>query len=189
MSQINIAGDTSGSIAIAAPAVAGSNTLTLPASTGTVLTSVSPASDLPSSIKGPAFSAYKSANQTGISNATWTKVTFDVEDFDTNNNFTSSAFTPTVAGYYQINSTIAFNATITNPTFCRVAIYKNGTLSKTTYISGSTLDRVIPSLSCLLYCNGTTDYLEVYGWLTGANVGQFDGSSLTTFSASLIRSA
>ena len=38
MSQINIAGDTSGSISIAAPSVAGSNTLTLPAVTGTVVT-------------------------------------------------------------------------------------------------------------------------------------------------------
>ena len=41
MSSINIAGDTSGSIAIAAPAIAGSNTITLPAETGTLLSSVS----------------------------------------------------------------------------------------------------------------------------------------------------
>lgn len=37
MSSVVIAGDTSGSITIAAPAVAGSNTLTLPAATGTVI--------------------------------------------------------------------------------------------------------------------------------------------------------
>ncbi len=36
MSSVVIAGDTSGSITIAAPAVSGSNTLTLPATTGTV---------------------------------------------------------------------------------------------------------------------------------------------------------
>ena len=37
MSSVVIAGDTSGSITIAAPAVAGSNTLTLPSATGTVI--------------------------------------------------------------------------------------------------------------------------------------------------------
>jgi hypothetical protein len=36
MSSIVISGDTSGAITVAAPAVAGTNTLTLPASTGTV---------------------------------------------------------------------------------------------------------------------------------------------------------
>lgn len=36
MSSVVISGDTSGSITLAAPAVAGSNTITLPASTGTV---------------------------------------------------------------------------------------------------------------------------------------------------------
>lgn len=42
MSSVVIAGDTSGSITLAAPAVAGSNTITLPASTGTILTTTSP---------------------------------------------------------------------------------------------------------------------------------------------------
>jgi hypothetical protein len=37
MSAVVIAGDTSGSITLDAPAVAGSNTLTLPAATGTVI--------------------------------------------------------------------------------------------------------------------------------------------------------
>lgn len=41
MSSIVVSGDTSGAITIAAPAVAGTNTLTLPAQTGTVLTTAS----------------------------------------------------------------------------------------------------------------------------------------------------
>jgi len=41
MSSIVIAGDTSGSITLAAPAVAGTNTLTLPANTGTIITTAS----------------------------------------------------------------------------------------------------------------------------------------------------
>jgi hypothetical protein len=39
MASIIVAGDTSGTITIEAPAVAGTNTLTLPASTGTLLDS------------------------------------------------------------------------------------------------------------------------------------------------------
>lgn len=39
MSSISIAGDTSGSVIIAAPAIAGSTTLTLPTTTGTLVTS------------------------------------------------------------------------------------------------------------------------------------------------------
>ena len=39
MSSVVISGDTSGAVTLAAPAVAGTNTLTLPASTGTVIAS------------------------------------------------------------------------------------------------------------------------------------------------------
>ena len=42
MADIVLTGDTSGSITVAAPAVAGTNTITLPASTGTVLTDTAP---------------------------------------------------------------------------------------------------------------------------------------------------
>jgi len=44
MSSIVISGDSSGSITLASPSVAGTNTITLPASTGTVLTTGSPQS-------------------------------------------------------------------------------------------------------------------------------------------------
>ena len=42
MADIVLTGDTSGAITVAAPAVAGTNTITLPASTGTVLTDTAP---------------------------------------------------------------------------------------------------------------------------------------------------
>lgn len=44
MSSVSIAGDTSGSILLAAPSVAGSSTLTLPTTGGTVLSTASPQS-------------------------------------------------------------------------------------------------------------------------------------------------
>ena len=48
MASIKLTGDTSGEITISAPAVAGTNTLTLPANTGTVITSATAAADVPS---------------------------------------------------------------------------------------------------------------------------------------------
>ena len=53
MADIVLTGDTSGAITVAAPAVAGTNTLTLPASTGTLLTTTGDGSgltNLPSAI-------------------------------------------------------------------------------------------------------------------------------------------
>lgn len=48
MSSIVVSGDTSGAITIAAPAVAGTNTLTLPANTGTIITTASSGQSIPS---------------------------------------------------------------------------------------------------------------------------------------------
>ena len=42
MANIVLTGDTSGAITVAAPAVAGTNTITLPSSTGTILTNTAP---------------------------------------------------------------------------------------------------------------------------------------------------
>ena len=47
MSSVVIAGDTSGTVTLAAPAVSGTTTLTLPATSGTVLTSANISSNLP----------------------------------------------------------------------------------------------------------------------------------------------
>lgn len=190
MSQINIAGDTSGSIAIAAPLVAGSNTLTLPASTGTVLTSVSPASDLPSSIKGPAFSAYKFNSQT-INAGALTKIQIDTELFDTNSNFDNSTnyrFTPTVAGYYQVNAAVNFG---TARTLVIASIYKNGSrgLGGETTFAGAISAGTSLVVSNIVQMNGSSDYLELYAYSDSGNNAISTGINSTYFSAAMIRSA
>ena len=47
MSSVIITGDTSGAITLAAPSVAGTNTITLPANTGTVITTASSGQSIP----------------------------------------------------------------------------------------------------------------------------------------------
>lgn len=108
----------------------------------------------------PAFSAYASATQS-VTNTTFTKVVFDVERFDTNNNFASSTFTPTVAGYYQISHALFLAGAASGSTF--TYLYKNGTnYAQLTRILNTNSVNLLNSASCLVYCNGTTDYLEIY---------------------------
>ena len=132
----------------------------------------------------PAFSAYKSANQTGITNSTFTKVTFNLEEFDTNNNYdtSTSRFTPTVAGYYQFNWTAGTPGANAEK---MARIYKNGSSVK----GGSDLIGYISSGSAILYMNGTTDYAEIYlVQITGSNANSYTGIDYG-FSGALIRTA
>jgi hypothetical protein len=131
----------------------------------------------------PAFSAFQSSAQT-LSGSTFTKITFTSEVFDTNNNFASSTFTPTVAGYYQINCGISV---ATSATVIILLISKNGsTVYKVVNTNSATVSTV--SGSGLVYMNGSTDYLEVYGlFVTGQNVGT--GSTETYFNGVLVRAA
>ena len=183
MSSVVISGDTSGAITLSAPAVSGTNTATLPAATGTVMVSGNM----------PAFSAYRSTTNQSISNATATKVQLNTEEFDTNSNFDSTTnyrFTPTVAGYYQINGAIGFNTT--TMTLCIIWIYKNGSQYKRgNQIAATQSTDSVGVVSSLVYFNGSTDYVELYGYIN-ATVGSpiFVGSSdLTYLNGTLVRTA
>jgi hypothetical protein len=131
----------------------------------------------------PAFSAYLLSGQS-ISAATFTKVTINTETFDTNSNFDSTTnyrFQPTVAGYYQINGSVQYNAVGTNNI---ASIYKNGSEINRGNQGGVT--QVV--VSCLVSMNGSSDYLELYGYSTlAATINS--GSSTTYFQAAMVRSA
>jgi hypothetical protein len=159
---ISIAGANSGAITIAAPAVAGTNTLTLPANTGTVALT----SQLP--VAGPTFSAYQSVAQT-LSSGVSTKIQFQTKEWDTNNNFDSTTnyrFTPTVAGYYQVNAGLQAGA---SATIIQCFVYKNGSLYKAGY-TGNNASTSQVTISALVYCNGSTDYIEIYGYFTAGQI-------------------
>jgi hypothetical protein len=139
-----------------------------------------------------AFSVYRNGTQS-ISASTSTKVQFNVEDFDTNNNFDSTTnyrFTPTVAGYYQVSAFIRFTS-VSTAQVCNAQIHKNGS----TYFSGNqqTADSFGQSdrfVGGLLYLNGTTDYVEVFVSHTDSvsrNVAS--GSTVSWFNGILVRKA
>jgi hypothetical protein len=160
MASIKLTGDTSGEITISAPAVAGTNTLTLPASTGNILTSSSDVSDLPTA---PSFSARLSSNQS-VSATTWTKMACATEMWDTDSkydNTTNYRFTPTVSGYYMFSMGCRGASSTTNA----IALYKNGAVYRRSIVEGMKY----PRLNVLVYTSGGSDYYECYAYTTGTS--------------------
>jgi hypothetical protein len=138
---------------------------------------------------GPAFSAYANATQS-LANATFVKIAIDTELFDTNSNFDSTTnyrFTPTVAGYYQINAGVLIGIGATG--IAAAAIYKNGSIATLGNSAASDGSNAYSGVSTLLNLNGSTDYIELYGYQTsGLNKSTVAGSPYTYFQASLVRS-
>ena len=136
---------------------------------------------------GPAFRAYASTNQVFAASGT-VKVTLDTEEFDTNNNFASSRFTPTVAGYYQFSATVTAN-TITNNQSIGALIQKNGgTAAWGTGVATSTQYGSAP-VSTLLYMNGSTDYVELYCYNGIGGVTLVGNTYYVFMSGAMVRSA
>jgi hypothetical protein len=161
--------------------VAGTTVLTLPTTSGTLLTTATPFSNG----QGPAFSAFCSSG-TSLTANTWTKQDLQTEQFDTNSNFASSRFTPTVAGYYQINC--AFSVT-SSPNNIFIAIYKNGS----SYKQGNLLTTAtgvggLAVVSSVVDCNGTTDFIEMYV-LCSANATTSTGSNTVYMNGAMVRGA
>jgi len=163
---LRLNGSTSGYVEIDAPAVAGSNTLTLPDGNGTsgqvLSTNGSGALSFVDRMTaaGPAFSAYQNSAQS-VSSGTTVKVQFQAEDFDTANCFDSTTnyrFTPNVAGYYQVNALVQQN---TGSVEHALFAYKNGSNYKCINVILVPTGRGITG-SILVPMNGTTDYLELY---------------------------
>lgn len=141
---------------------------------------------------GPAFSAYLGTNQT-LSSSTWTKLQINTEEFDTNSNYdptTNYRFTPTVAGYYQFSAGVfAGNG---NNTALEAALYKNGSGAKYAYnysATSATLDDWGVNFSALIYMNGSTDYVELYGFAVGNTRVINSDAGNTWFSGVLVRGA
>lgn len=149
---------------------------------------------LPNGGVAPAFSAYQNTAQT-ISNNTVTKISINTEEFDTNNNFDSTTnyrFTPTVAGYYQINFGCGLSGTTVNGLLIGY-IYKNGANYKNisgTYQSVTGNGGVL--VSSIVYMNGSTDYIEFYFYqstgLSQPTVGAAGGQGVYA-NGSLVRGA
>ena len=121
-------------------------------------------SQIPAIASNPVFRVELSANQTSVTDATYTKVALDNEIFDIGGYFDSSTnyrYTPLIAGYYQINGQAGDSNN--NGSKQYVAIYKNGSI----YAMAGTYDEDNARyqrchISAVVYMNGSSDYVELF---------------------------
>jgi len=134
---------------------------------------------------GPAFSVCLSAATQSLASNTWTKVTLDGTTFNTASSmFSSSRFTPTVAGYYQFSGECWFSGA----SVCISSLYKNGSV----YVYGTRVDlgtTYSSSVNELVYLNGSTDYIEMYAYTGSSGINLQNGSNFTRLTCGLVRAA
>jgi hypothetical protein len=173
-----------GNLLIAANGTIGAASITNTAITGTITQA-----QIGNAVAGtgPAFSVLRSSSTQSISQNVWTKVQLQSEEFDTAScydNSTNYRFTPNVAGYYQVDGTLEFNNLSGS---YRIAIYKNGSAHRVRINDGNSNGATI-TISSLIYLNGTTDYIELYGYTSITSQAIYNGS-VTSFHAYLARAA
>ena len=118
--------------------------------------------------KVPSFSVKKTSNQS-ISSSTYTKCTWSSENWDIGSGFdiTNSKFQPTVAGYYNLTVNVRWDGS-TSYTRGIVKLFKNGSAYKRIagHNEGTANQHYNANGTCLIYMNGSTDYAEVYVYVT-----------------------
>jgi len=116
----------------------------------------------------PAFQAYLSGDQ-AISNGSVTKVTFNTEDFDTDNcydNSTNYRFTPNVAGKYYISVTVTNDTTSGNHLQTQARLNKNGSniMNRIIDMAGNPGEAATVKADIIVDMNGSSDYVEAYAY-------------------------
>lgn len=117
----------------------------------------------------PAFRAYLSADQS-VTTSTFNLVELDTVSFDTNSFFNTSThiYTPQIAGYYFFRSMNYCAGT--NVVTALAGIYKNDNAYNYNILRGITTSSGL-SVECssFVYLNGSTDYVSLYGYITGTS--------------------
>lgn len=150
---------------------------------------------------GPLFIATTSTTTT-LANNTNTKVVYNTKVFDTASAYNNTgstvtlngisvpaySFAPNVAGYYQVFAGTLVTGAATG--VLELGVYKNGV----NYTWGGVAPLVsggsVAQVYSLVYLNGTSDYIEIYGYQTsGVSVSNSTSSAHTQFGATLVRSA
>ena len=114
----------------------------------------------------PAFEAYGSGSTQTVSDNVVTKITvYNTELYDSNNNYSSNRFTPTVAGKYYIYASAYWSTGTANDYHDgQLSIYKNGnnysSINNNWNASGG--NARAEYVGAVVDMNGSTDYVEIY---------------------------
>ena len=111
----------------------------------------------------PAFAVKKNANQTGLSDNTATKVTWQTEIFDTDSAFASDKFTVPSGegGKYFINTNV-FASNSSDINYVITYIYKNGSAVFANRMNFSSNEDELTAPISVIMDLSASDYLEVY---------------------------
>jgi hypothetical protein len=74
--------------------------------------------------------------------------------------YSAGRFTPNKEGYYQVNASTRFNSTTI--TYAGLQVRKNNGVVADNYGGIYSTSFAAPSISTIIYMNGTTDYLEIW---------------------------
>jgi hypothetical protein len=156
----------------------------------TLVTNRAGQSEIPFNV--PTFNAYLSAPQAAVTGV-WTKVPVNTENFDTNANLDGTGkFQPTIPGYYKFSGKINFIVAGGTMTLRLVAIYKNGSeFERLSQNPLSVSDACLEGGDTEILMNGSTDYVELYGYIVGTGTLTFGSATIpesSRFSGSFVRS-
>lgn len=140
----------------------------------------------PASNASAVFKAYRTTDQTGIADATYTKIVFNTEVADVGgwyDNTTNYRWTPLSTRPVEIFVNGVLSGTFTAGNLAFVALYKNGSLFQNG--TGAQAVAANSNSSTVLAVdvpNGTTDYYEAYAFIdttagTGTLVGNIQSSN------------
>jgi hypothetical protein len=148
-------------------------------------------------VAAPAFQAFIGTQS--ISADTSSLMTFSNEVYDTASCFNNTgstvggipaySFLPTVAGYYQVNLSCYWRSYPATG-FVGMTLFKNGS----GYLEVARINTATGTFSgsCIVYLNGTTDYVNGYFYAannSGTVIADNNGASFSNFSGCLLRGA
>lgn len=135
------------------------------------------------------FNVYRPTSNQVVTTSTYTKIQFSAENFDPSNVFdavTNYRFQPTIAGYYDLSWLLTGSGTTV--TGVATKLYKNGaSVAEGTWAAGA-LGFGRSGSSYVVHLNGSSDYLEVFGYVNATGTAAFVfGSDETYFCGHLIK--
>jgi len=136
---------------------------------------------------GPAFWARRATSSQSLSSGVLTKIQFNSEEFDTDNCYdptTNYRFTANKAGYYSFNTNILMDGG--SMTSGEVGFRKNGTSWAFGTFGAPASGYLGVSCNTIIYLNGSSDYVEVWG--TNYGGGNVNAAITSFFSGVWIRS-
>jgi hypothetical protein len=138
-------------------------------------------------VVSPIVYAASAADQV-ISTGVWTKLTGITNiSIDNTSAMSGDKFNPKVAGYYNVHAT-AYSPYVTAGGAAYISIFKNGAAALHALnfgsASGSYMDLL--QITGIVYMNGTTDYIELYGY-NGGTVAVTYYAGWSALTANLIK--